>query len=198
MLDALYKLNSYSLHPSPPFQNKDEWLSVVRERQGMVCHALFEDEAPVSIAVSTPMTHNMRGKLYPAAGIWGVSTLPAARRKGYCRQVMASLLSAECGVREGSLLYITKIPYNTKQYLAESDPTLKRFYACHCPWARQAIKNGNIHLNAVFCNCSGGFSKKPWEVIFGQTLKVDLLESALKGDSRCRFAVHLPEKMEMT
>jgi hypothetical protein len=103
----------------------------------------------------------------------------------------------ECGVREGTLLYITKIPYNTKQYLAESDPTLKRYYACHCPWAREAIKNGNIRLNAVFCNCSGGFSKKPWEVIFGQTLQVDLLESALKGDYRCRFAVHLPEKLEI-
>jgi hypothetical protein len=104
----------------------------------------------------------------------------------------------ECGVREGNLLYITKIPYNTKQYLAETDPTLKRFYACHCPWARQAIKNDNIRLNAVFCNCSGGFSKKPWEVIYGQTLQVDLLESVLKGDFRCRFAVHLPEKLEFT
>jgi hypothetical protein len=103
----------------------------------------------------------------------------------------------ECGVREGNLLYITKIPYNTKQYLAETDPTLKRYYVCHCPWAREAIKNGTIRLNAVFCNCSGGFSKKPWEVIFGQTLQVDLLESALKGDFRCRFAVHLPEKFEI-
>jgi hypothetical protein len=98
----------------------------------------------------------------------------------------------ECGVREGNLLFITKIPYNTKQYLAETDPTLKRYYACHCPWAREAIKHANIRLNAVFCNCSGGFSKKPWEVIFGQKLQVDLLESALKGDFRCRFAVHLP------
>jgi hypothetical protein len=101
----------------------------------------------------------------------------------------------ECGVREGNLLYITKIPYNTKQYLVETDPIMKRFYACHCPWARQAIKNGNLRLNSVFCNCSGGFSKKPWEVIFGQTLQVDLLESALKGDFCCRFAVHLPEKL---
>lgn len=104
----------------------------------------------------------------------------------------------ECGVRDGNLLYITKIPYNTKQYLVETDPTMKRFYACHCPWARQAIKKSTIQLNPVFCNCSGGFSKKPWEVIYGQTLQVDLLESALKGDFRCRFAVHLPEKLEIT
>jgi hypothetical protein len=99
----------------------------------------------------------------------------------------------ECGVRKGNIIFITKIPYNAKQYLAETDPILKRYYACHCPWAREAIKDDNIRLNAVFCNCSGGFSKKPWEVIFGQTLQVDVLESAIGGDFRCRFAVHLPD-----
>ncbi len=104
----------------------------------------------------------------------------------------------ECGVRDGNILYITKIPYNAKQYLAEADTVMKRFYACHCPWARQAIKNGSIRMNPVFCYCSGGFSKKPWEVIFGQSLKVDLLESALKGDLRCRFAVHLPDQLDNT
>jgi hypothetical protein len=103
----------------------------------------------------------------------------------------------ESGVREGNLLFISKIPYNAKQFLVETDPTLKRYYACHCPWAREAIKDGNIRLNAIFCNCSGGFSKKPWEVIFGQTLQVDVLESALRGDFRCRFAVHLPENLEI-
>lgn len=101
----------------------------------------------------------------------------------------------ESGMRDGNLLYISKIPYNAKQYLAETDPTMKRYYACHCPWAREAIKRGDIRLNAVFCNCSGGFSKKPWEVIFGQTLQVDLVASALKGDFRCRFAVNLPENL---
>jgi len=103
----------------------------------------------------------------------------------------------ESGVREGNILYVSKIPYNAKQYLTETDPTLKRYYACHCPWAREAIKNGDVRLTAVFCNCSGGFSKKPWEVIFGQTLQVEVLESVLKGDYRCRFAIHLPEQLEI-
>jgi hypothetical protein len=101
----------------------------------------------------------------------------------------------ECGVRQGNIVYITKIPYNAVHYLTETNPTLKRYYACHCPWAREEIKNGNIPLNPIFCNCSGGFSKKPWEVIFGQTLQAEVLESVLKGDYRCRFAIHLPEKM---
>jgi predicted acetyltransferase len=95
MYNALYTLNSYSLAASPPFRSREDWDAIVRQRQGMNCHALFEDDNPVSIAVSTPMKQNMRGKLYPACGVWGVSTFPSARRKGYCRQVMASLLSSD-------------------------------------------------------------------------------------------------------
>lgn len=104
----------------------------------------------------------------------------------------------ESGVREGSIVYVTKIPYNAKQYLAESDPTLKRYYACHCPWAREAVRSGHTHLNAVFCNCSGGFTKKPFEIVFKQKLQVEVLESVLQGDLRCRFAIHLPEMLELS
>jgi predicted acetyltransferase len=97
MLDALFMLNQYSLHPSPPFQKKEDWEAIVRERKGVTCYAVFENEKPVSVAASTAMTQNMRGKLYPASGVWGVATDPSARRKGYCRQTMASLLDAERG-----------------------------------------------------------------------------------------------------
>ncbi len=98
----------------------------------------------------------------------------------------------ESGRRDGSIVYVSKIPYMAKRYLAETDPTLKRYYYCHCPWAREAIKSGDVRFAATFCNCSGGFHKKPWEVIFERPLIVDVLESVLKGDTRCRFAIHLP------
>lgn len=95
------------------------------------------------------------------------------------------------GVREGNIVYETKIPYMTKEYLAETDPTLKRYYACHCPWAREAVKSGE-KVAPIFCNCSAGFHKKPWEAALGQKVQVDVLESVLQGDARCRFAIHLP------
>jgi hypothetical protein len=98
----------------------------------------------------------------------------------------------ESGVRDGSIIYVSKIPYMARKYLTETDPTLKRYYACHCPWAREAIKSGDVRFAPTFCNCSGGFHKKPWEVIFERPLRVDVLESVLKGDDRCRFAIHLP------
>jgi hypothetical protein len=99
------------------------------------------------------------------------------------------------GVRVGNIVYETKIPYMTKEYLAEKDPTLKGYYACHCPWAREALKNKAVKLSETFCYCSAGFHKKAFEVIFEQQLKVDVLESILQGNDRCRFAIHLPEGM---
>lgn len=96
------------------------------------------------------------------------------------------------GVRDGNVVYETKIPFMTREYLAEDNETLKRFYYCHCPWARYAIKN-NEKVTPTFCNCSAGFHKKPWEILYGKKIKVDVLESVLQGDERCRFAIHLPE-----
>jgi len=96
------------------------------------------------------------------------------------------------GVRQGSIVYHTKIPYMTKEYLVEADETLKRYYGCHCPWVRESILTGKP-VSPAFCQCSAGFEKKAWEVIFGQSLKADVLETVLKGDRICRFAVHLPE-----
>jgi hypothetical protein len=96
------------------------------------------------------------------------------------------------GRREGKILYETKIPYMAKEFLAAGSSLQRRYYACHCPWAREALKNGDVKLSKALCHCSSGFMKKPWEAIFRQPLKVDILESVLNGDERCRFAIHLP------
>jgi predicted acetyltransferase len=88
-------------------------MAIVRERKGVTCHAAFEEGRPVSIAASTAMTQNMRGKLFPASGIWGVATHPSARRKGYCRQVIASLLRTE---RETGKAFSNLYPFRESFY----------------------------------------------------------------------------------
>ena len=97
------------------------------------------------------------------------------------------------GVREGHIIYITKIPYMAKKYLNEKNEKMKRYYYCHCPWVREAIKSG-IHISPNFCYCSAGFEKRPWDVIFGRSVKADIIETVLKGDLICRFAIHIPEE----
>jgi len=113
MLEALFTLNQYSLHTSPPLQNKEEWLAIVRGRRGVTCHAMFEEELPVSVAASTAMTQNIRGKIFPACGVWGVATSPAARRKGYSQQTLASLLAVE---RESGKVFSNLYPFRESFY----------------------------------------------------------------------------------
>ena len=55
----------------------------------------------------------------------------------------------------------------------------------------EAILRGEPNISSNWCYCSGGFVKYPYEAILGRELRVDLLQSALKGDPVCRFAIHL-------
>lgn len=96
------------------------------------------------------------------------------------------------GIRHGAKIYLTKIPYAPKQYLKEKDPKLKRYYACHCQLARSAIRDGKPKISPTLCYCSCGFLKVGFDVIFGEPVEVQLLESALKGDIRCRFTIKIP------
>ncbi len=95
------------------------------------------------------------------------------------------------GVREGDIIYETKIPYMTKKYLHEEDEKLKRYYACHCGWVREAIKS-DLKISPNFCYCSAGYHKRPWDIIFNQPVKADVIKTVLNGDPVCRFAIHIP------
>jgi hypothetical protein len=99
------------------------------------------------------------------------------------------------GVLESNVLYEAKIPYMTQAYLAETDERMKRYYYCHCPWVRESLRQGDVSISPTFCHCSAGFHKKPWEMIFGQTLRADLVETVLNGDPWCKFAIYLPEQV---
>jgi hypothetical protein len=80
-----------------------------------------------------------------------------------------------------------------KKYLHENNERMKRYYACHCTWVREAIKSG-MEISPEFCNCSAGFEKRLWDVIFGRPVKADVLQTVLKGDTICRFAIHIPQE----
>ena len=97
------------------------------------------------------------------------------------------------GIRQGNIVYEAKIPYMALEYLAETDARMKRYYYCHCPWVRESIRMGDVKVSPTFCNCSSAFHKKKWEVIFGQPLRAEVVETVLRGDPWCKFAIHLPE-----
>jgi hypothetical protein len=97
------------------------------------------------------------------------------------------------GIRRGNKIFKTKIPYAPKQFLKEKDPVMRRYYSCHCQLVRTAIRKGNPEISPTFCYCSAGYEKVHFDVIFEQNVEVELLETLLKGDSRCRFAIKIPK-----
>jgi hypothetical protein len=100
------------------------------------------------------------------------------------------------GERRGNTIYHTKIPYMVQEFLEAKDERMKRYYACHCPWARESILDDDVDVSANFCHCSGGFTKMPWEAALDQPLDYEMVKSVLKGDEECSFVIHLPEGVE--
>ena len=98
------------------------------------------------------------------------------------------------GVRSGNTIVATKIPKsgNLLEYLQETDPARRRYLYCHCPRVRDALLQGAGTLSPTYCYCGAGFYKGIWEEILQQPVEVEVLESVLQGDDRCRIRIHLP------
>ena len=96
----------------------------------------------------------------------------------------------EVGRRAGDKVYITKVPYNALAYLHATDVSMKRYYACHCPLVREAILH-NQPVSPDVCECSLGHASH-YLAGLGLDLKGEVLESAVKGNTRCRFVFYLP------
>ncbi|NHJ40159.1 MAG: hypothetical protein FK731_09020 [Asgard group archaeon] len=101
----------------------------------------------------------------------------------------------EGGLRKGNIVYAEKIPYMTKKFLNETDDNKKKYYYCHCSWVREALKTGDVKVPSKFCDCSAGYYKNQWDVILDQPVEVDTIETIIDGDSRCLFAIHLPDEV---
>lgn len=90
-------------------------------------------------------------------------------------------------------IVITKVPYNAHRVANETDPVRRRYYTCHCPMVRQAILNGETLPDDV-CYCSLGHASHFLTGIGLEGLEGEVIESAVKGDARCRFIFYLPEE----
>lgn len=63
-----------------------------RFHEGDLTLVAEEDGAALAAASGMPMRQNVRGTVYPMAGVAGVATLPRARRRGFARAVVNELL----------------------------------------------------------------------------------------------------------
>ncbi len=99
----------------------------------------------------------------------------------------------QTGILEDGKVIVQKIPYNPSAWLQETDPQKKRYHACHCPFVRSSIIQGN-EPSALWCYCSGGYTSLFFNYLLETELEVELLESVLDGADCCRFAIYLPKQ----
>ena len=96
------------------------------------------------------------------------------------------------GVREGNKLHFTAFPAQMHKYIQTVDTKMKRYYACHCPFAKESILTEKV-VSSTLCYCSLGHIKNFWEAVFDRELDGEVLTSALKGDIKCTYIVYIPD-----
>ena len=57
---------------------------------------------------------------------------------------------------------------------------------CPCPLVKKGVTPPAV------CNCSLGWQKHAFEIVFGQPVEVTLTKSLLHGDDRCAFEIRVP------
>ena len=97
------------------------------------------------------------------------------------------------GARQGNTIIEIKIPHQSIEYLAATDKGMKQYHVCHCPVVKESMIDDELTISPTFCDFCPSFNAKPWEVIFGQKLEYEVLESGHRGGIWCKFAIHLPE-----
>ncbi len=86
-------IQAYAFQRSPADKGLADLLRLnQRYYEGNVTLVAEEDGVAQADASAIPMRQNIRGVVYPMAGVAGVATLPLARRRGYARALVTELL----------------------------------------------------------------------------------------------------------
>ena len=93
--------------------------------------------------------------------------------------------------REPNVVLIDKNMADPEAYEKAADDLERRVASCFCPVVRHAIRAG-VELSPTYCNCATGWFVQVWEGILGKPVRVEIEESVLAGDDRCKFAIYLP------
>jgi hypothetical protein len=99
----------------------------------------------------------------------------------------------EYPTREGNVIHVTKIPYDPIKYQAATNATEKRYNYCHCALVKELTKIPDYKISPTYCCCGAGWYDSLWEGILGKPVRVEVVQSVLRGDDCCKFAIHLPQ-----
>jgi predicted acetyltransferase len=91
--ETTFPLGAYAFTPSPaPVDELEKARQATPYGVGNVAMVAEDDGEALATAMAIPMRQNLRGSVYPMAGIAGVASHPLARRQGHVRALLTRLL----------------------------------------------------------------------------------------------------------
>ena len=104
---------NYAFRASPFTPDTSDNAEALTFLERVRAYVVFVDGQPQATATLFPMVQNVRGKLIGMSGVGGVATMPAARRKGYVRDLFAVLYQS---MRENGESVSTLYPFRESFY----------------------------------------------------------------------------------
>ena len=95
-------------------------------------------------------------------------------------------------VRKGNKLICMAFPCNMNEYIKAESSRMKRYYACHCPFAKESILADET-VSPTLCYCSLGHVMNFTEAFLGRELEGRVVRSVLNGDLTCEYEAIIPE-----
>lgn len=95
-------------------------------------------------------------------------------------------------VRIGKKLRCMAFPCNMSEYLKATDDTMRRYHACHCPFAKASLLS-DAPVSPTLCNCSLGHVMNFIEAFLGRSLRGRVIRSVLSGDLTCEYEIAIPD-----
>jgi hypothetical protein len=95
-------------------------------------------------------------------------------------------------VRRGNVLHMRKNPYNPEGYEKAATPAERRKAYCHCSFVHPYLDEIPSRLSPTFCFCGAGWYTRLWEGILGQPVRIEHVETLLKGHDQCTLTITLP------
>jgi hypothetical protein len=104
-------------------------------------------------------------------------------------------------VRRGNVIYMRKNPFDPEGYANATTPAEQRKAYCHCPFVRPYLEETPAQqnpaaLSPTFCYCGAGWYRRLWEGILCQAVKIEHVETLLKGNDQCTLTITLSLELE--
>lgn len=95
-------------------------------------------------------------------------------------------------VRRGNVLYMRKNPFDPEGYKNGATPAERRKAYCHCSFVHPYLDEIPARLSPTFCFCGAGWYRRLWEGILGQPVRIEHMETLLRGNDHCTLSITLP------